>query len=366
MSSALVDPEAPDDSEAQFAASLDGFAPPPPRYQRIVMPEPEPPREEQFTTAVHEQFALAPQPQFSGADDPEIWRQEVASRVESYRAKRRRRGMPTRQPSLHLDFEALEQLEHPYPEAQAVAEPEPEPPPPPLDVRWDGTVVGAGAPEPAPEPAELRAEEASNVIEFPAPAAEYAPAYELAEPVVDGPRILDVPEQVEQGVPTAMADINLEPEIEGELAPADIEVPLQVASLPQRVFGGLVDFIIVLAATAVFGEIVVKICTTIAFSKGMLALALAVPCVFWLSYQYLFLVYAGRTPGMRAARLALIGFESEAVSQHRRRWRALAMVLSCISLGMGFVWAMVDEDTLTWHDRISRTYTAETRGRAIP
>jgi len=31
-------------------------------------------------------------------------------------------------------------------------------------------------------------------------------------------------------------------------------------------------------------------------------------------------------------------------------------VLSCISLGLGFAWAALDEDCLGWHDRITRTY----------
>jgi hypothetical protein len=36
--------------------------------------------------------------------------------------------------------------------------------------------------------------------------------------------------------------------------------------------------------------------------------------------------------------------------------RALALILSCVSLGMGFLWSLFDEDSLGWHDRITRTY----------
>ncbi len=376
MSSALIDPEAPDDSEEQFAVSLDMPAPPP-RYSRIIMPESEL-RAEQFAAAVHQnispargevappegELAFASQTAFRSADDPDIWRQEVASRVESYRAKRRRRGMPTREPSLHLDFEARAQLENPRQEPLPEPEPQAEPEPQPareIAVNWDGTVVGAVAPQLDPRPPEMPEEE-SNLIEFPGPILDLPTGYELAEPVVVAPRILDAPEEVEQAVPTAMADITLEDESEAETADTDIEVPLQVAPLPQRVFGGIVDFLFILAAIAIFGEVVFKICQTVAFSKPALAAGLALPCFFWLLYQYLFLVYAGHTPGMRVARVGLVGFEGEPVSQPQRRWRALAMVLSCISLGMGFVWALADEDTLTWHDRMTRTYTAEVRG----
>ena len=36
--------------------------------------------------------------------------------------------------------------------------------------------------------------------------------------------------------------------------------------------------------------------------------------------------------------------------------RSLGYVISAGTLFMGFLWACWDEDTLTWHDRFSRTY----------
>jgi hypothetical protein len=46
-----------------------------------------------------------------------------------------------------------------------------------------------------------------------------------------------------------------------------------------------------------------------------------------------------------------------------RRWRAVASMLSGCSIGLGFAWALVDEDTLGWHDRITQTHlrTAENK-----
>jgi hypothetical protein len=38
------------------------------------------------------------------------------------------------------------------------------------------------------------------------------------------------------------------------------------------------------------------------------------------------------------------------------RWRAFAIVLCYATLGLGFVWAFIDEDRLCWHDRITRTH----------
>jgi len=39
-----------------------------------------------------------------------------------------------------------------------------------------------------------------------------------------------------------------------------------------------------------------------------------------------------------------------------RQCRAAASALSGFSLGLGYFWALVDEDRVGWHDRISRTH----------
>jgi hypothetical protein len=41
-----------------------------------------------------------------------------------------------------------------------------------------------------------------------------------------------------------------------------------------------------------------------------------------------------------------------------RRWRVLASFLSAASVGMGYAWVFLDEDSLCWHDRITHTYLA--------
>jgi hypothetical protein len=37
------------------------------------------------------------------------------------------------------------------------------------------------------------------------------------------------------------------------------------------------------------------------------------------------------------------------------------MIVSLISGGVGFGWALLDPDTLCWHDSISRTYVTQER-----
>ena len=59
---------------------------------------------------------------------------------------------------------------------------------------------------------------------------------------------------------------------------------------------------------------------------------------------------------MQMAHLRLITFDGGPARRHTRRGRSVAMVLSTLSLGLGLVWALLDEDTLCWHYRITRTY----------
>jgi uncharacterized RDD family membrane protein YckC len=83
--------------------------------------------------------------------------------------------------------------------------------------------------------------------------------------------------------------------------------------------------------------------------------------LFWAAYQYLLVVYAASTPGLRAAGLELARFDGTSTSRSLRRWRVLAAWLSAVSLGMGYAWVFLDEDGLCWHDRITHTYVAPKR-----
>ena len=74
------------------------------------------------------------------------------------------------------------------------------------------------------------------------------------------------------------------------------------------------------------------------------------------SSDLLFFWFSEATPGMRCARIALCTFDDENPTRRAIRRRGLAMLLSACPLGLGFLWAALDEDRLTWHDRISRMY----------
>lgn len=260
-------------------------------------------------------------PPFYRPDDS-AWRQEVSSRVDSFRS--RRRGRYDSNSSLSLNFDPA------YDEAQ---------------------------PQPAEPP---------KVIEFPRPA--LTPVLEeLAEPVVEKPRILEAEEPLEEVVPPCgmaappVASLTLEPAAT-DTVPAygqDREILLWLAPPAQRLFAGLVDALVVATATGLFGLIFLEMSGSAPSGRLAAGFALALPAFFWALYQYVFLVYGGTTPGLQMTGLHLTTFDGHPVPRRQRRWRALATMVTCASLGLGFLWALVDEDGLGWHDRITRTCVRE-------
>jgi uncharacterized RDD family membrane protein YckC len=279
----------------------------------------------------------------------EMWRQEVASRVDAFCARRGRKRVP-RTSSLSLDFEraarATVAAHYAIPEPQVDPAPELAPSTP-----ANQSQICRGLQEP----------EASNLIEFPrlaepSHALEPMPYLEeLAEPIIDKPRILDAEEPSGlmfggEGRPAITLESAPEPEAGDDTGPVG-----ESASLARRIFAATLDGLLVATATACFASIFLHMAGTLPRSRTALLLAGALPVLLWAAYQYLFLVHAAATPGMRVAGLRLRTFDNQPARRSLRRWRAIAMVVSGMALGLGFLWASVDEYGLCWHDRITHT-----------
>ncbi|HVO82100.1 MAG TPA: RDD family protein [Terriglobales bacterium] len=303
--------------------------------------------------ALPPQDTLAPTPvQTDLIANPNEWRQEVAARVDHYRARRRPRG--PRYPSLQLKFEPTEpawtstRSDQPLPPTRATRQ----------------AVAVESAPEPAPaellsaEPISDVASETAKILEFPRSAiAPPRPVDELAEPVLDRPRILEVPEV--EPPPPALGGILIEPAepIAQEKRPG-FEIPLQSAPMWRRMLAGGVDSVLVLSAFAGFAYIVLRLTAVVPPLRQAAGVSVLLAGLLWAAYQYLMLVYTGTTPGLMAARLRLSRFDGNLAARSLRRWRVLTSVLSGVSLGLGYAWCFLDEDGLCWHDRITRTYMA--------
>jgi uncharacterized RDD family membrane protein YckC len=319
----------------------------------------------------------------SGADATE-WRHEIADRLHRYQARRKPR--PPRYPSLRLQFEeedlsggsnsfspqpsftpqttmishhALAVSQHfatghfrdAHPPQKPAAEGEPPRLFPDLGAEHGNDQASLGQTQNV-------GHNTGRIIEFPrswTPAP--APRDELAEPVIDAPRILEAPEILP--APPALGGITIEPAALPETGKRPgIDVPLEGAHAARRVLGTTIDAFVIAAACVLFGFIFWKITAIRPPRLQIVGLVVGLGGVFWAVYQYLLIVYAGATPGLRLAGLRLARFDGTAANRRLRRWRVLASFLSAASLGMGYVWVFLDEDALCWHDRITHTYLA--------
>jgi uncharacterized RDD family membrane protein YckC len=179
------------------------------------------------------------------------------------------------------------------------------------------------------------------------------------------PRILEAPEFAPP--PPALGGITIEAaeRLDAEKRPG-IDFPLQSAPLGRRLLAGMIDGMIMLVASAVFGGIFWKVAAVRPPLFQLVGLSVGIPCAFWAAYQYLLIVYAGTTPGLRLAGLQLSRFDGGAATRSLRRWRVLTSYLSAASLGMGYAWLLLDEDVLCWHDRTTHTYLAAERPQPKP
>ena len=75
-----------------------------------------------------------------------------------------------------------------------------------------------------------------------------------------------------------------------------------------------------------------------------------------LFYGLLWAITGRETAGMRATELHLITFDGFPLDARARALRFGSTWLSFFSAGLGLVWALADEENLTWHDHISKTF----------
>jgi uncharacterized RDD family membrane protein YckC len=317
--------------------------------------------------------------------DSDSWRDEVAARLQRYRTRRKPRT--PRYPSLLLPFDAPESW------SRSTS------PPTSLATSTSGSAAVAAAARPMrdafEEPASTAAaniaaefhlasgriseqdlypnqapEPSAKVIEFPRSAAiPVSSSSELAEPVFDRPRIVEAPEILPP--PPALGGMLIEPaqrETAARRDGPDSFSAFPSASILRRGLAALMDGAVLATALTAFGAIVLRLNPSLnpSLNPGlnpirephpMLAVVLVVlALLLWMPYEFLFVVYTGSTPGLRIARLRLARFDGSPLNRGLRRWRVLASFLSAFSAGLGYLWCLLDQDGLCWHDRITRTH----------
>ncbi len=325
--------------------------------------------------------------------NPEAWRSEVTARLARFRKRRKPRA--PRYPSLRLPFDSAERVwfssgrETKSAGSQdEIGEGLAEADRPEITISAVSGELRAARRERLLEdpvrvdsPAhyefarELLAKDVSakgfstKIIEFPRAAA--IPVMHptpLADPICDRPRIVEAPEIVPPA--PALGGILMEP-VSAEPVDRTVraEAPIASASISERVLAALVDAVILTISVCAVGWIFLHFNPIVGLNplSGPFALLAAITAaltvVLWMAYEFLFVVATGSTPGLRALGLNLTKFDGSSTDRRIRRWRVLASFLSAFSAGLGYVWCLVDQESLCWHDRITRTHIRSARAK---
>ncbi len=129
-----------------------------------------------------------------------------------------------------------------------------------------------------------------------------------------------------------------------------------VATLSQRFVAAALDVSIVFAGF-------ILMMSVFAYKTGGIVLTGYAPAIYGAMFGLLFLFYkyvsyrfAEVSPGVRWAGLCLLDFDGRQPAVRSRLHRLAAGCLSLLPAGAGLLWALVDEEHLTWHDQMSKTF----------
>jgi len=129
-----------------------------------------------------------------------------------------------------------------------------------------------------------------------------------------------------------------------------------VAPPMMRAEAALIDGVIMLGPVVLGLAIFLYEGGQIVLNKGTAPLWAAVLFTVPILYKLLW-SWAGRDSiGLSAMGLRLVDFDGNPPSRERRYQRSLASFISFLAAGIGLVWALADEDALTWHDHMSSTF----------
>jgi uncharacterized RDD family membrane protein YckC len=92
------------------------------------------------------------------------------------------------------------------------------------------------------------------------------------------------------------------------------------------------------------------------FDQWTLAWIAAVAGAVVIAYSLIWITCGCDSIGARAMRLTLVSLDGTRPNRAARYRRLLATLISVSAAGVGVLWALFDEDHLTWHDHMSGTF----------
>ena len=137
---------------------------------------------------------------------------------------------------------------------------------------------------------------------------------------------------------------------------AVIDCDAPVAAPMHRACAAAFDGSMILIACGMFLMVFHAMGGSLPSTKPMMMLMGAAAVLIAMFYGFVWVCAGGQTPGMRACRLTLINFDGYPPDDTSRWLRYLGACLGYCAGGLGLLWALLDEESLAWHDHISKTF----------
>ena len=274
------------------------------------------------------------------------WRQELSERVRSFLQRRARlRDEPPQEENLDFEFERSETSAPPEPGVEKILEFMQD------DVSIDAEIAPRAALENdvrhSDAETQERGDEGFEILDSALPQAEEI-AIEPASPADNRLEIVVGPAEV--GAPAASSELQLE--------------ALPVAPMGRRFLAGLVDGLVLLLGGGLFALIFWRAGGHLTPVPPNLAIVAVIAIIFVWAYFGLFTALTFSTPGLTWMGIEVRNMEGCPPAPRESFLRAFGYLVSLTAFMIGFFWALVDSDGLTWHDRISGTFLTPVKQEA--
>ena len=276
----------------------------------------------------------------------ENWREELSERVVNFR-KRRARFQPGADPegNLELDFEDPGKPEDSrsifgVPGAREERDAG-------LDLEIGESLTPRSEDGPATEPMAFEESRDNEMMQLDAAPGE-SEEMSLGEPTAKSP-----PMEILVGSPA-----------ENAFEEKEEVVAIFVAPLGRRFLAGLADGLVLMLGAAVFGVIFWRVCGRVSLAPLNIAVLGLVAFILIFAYFVVFTAIAFATPGLLYLGCEIRNLQGEHPTLRESFWRAFGVLVSLAALMVGFIWAYVDSESLTWHDRMSGTVITEEHSAA--
>lgn len=127
--------------------------------------------------------------------------------------------------------------------------------------------------------------------------------------------------------------------------------------IPARLVAGIADFSIVAVIYLLFIlATYLEMPEGFAVDKRIAGIYAAGFFVLATIYFFLFMISASQTPGMKQRQLTVVSQDGSPLDPVSACMRGFGYLVSILPLMLGFLWAVIDPEHLTWADKVSGTY----------